>query len=483
MIDYTPPPTIKKFMLSKAFVRAIIGPFGSAKSTACVIALLKHAVEQEPDVNGIRPTRFALVRNTARMLADTTQKTVFEWVPPGQAGNFRKTVSIYDIAFPLPDGTRVETEWMFRALDGPEDIRNLLSLEVTGAWCNEYRELSPDVIVSLLGRLGRFPAKKRVHPTWYGLIMDSNPPDTSSYWYSFFEEGVSEQVRQMLEVITEGTGAPLAELFKQPSGLSPEAENIENLPKNYYQTLMAMNQDKSEEWVKVHVHGQYGYLKDGLAVYPRFTPGAHLAKESIRPLSDKPITIGLDFGLTPAAVFLQQDANDRWLVLGELISESAIGCERFMEKLTAHLIKTFPLTKEYDVWGDPAGMQRVQTDEKTCFQIVRSFGFVIRPGAALIETRLGSVRRVLARLDGMLIDPSALMLIRGFHGEYKYKRVRGAHGMYDDKPQKNAVSHVHDALNHTLGVFEGPAMEGRRPRRWGHAASVKTTKRRDFNVY
>lgn len=482
MIEYKPPPVTKKFINSEAFVSAILGPFGSGKSVGCVMNLLKRAIEQEPDARGVRPTRFAIIRNTSKMLIDTTQKTVFEWVPPGKAGQFKITRQTYDLDFLLEDGTRVKSEWLFRALDGPEDARNLLSLELTGAWINEYREMNPDIFVSLIGRVGRYPSKKTVPPTWSGVIMDSNPPPTSSYWYSFFEEGVSDEVQSVMDKITKKEGSKLAELFKQPSGLSPDAENIENLPDNYYETLLALNQDKSEEWVKVHVHGQYGHVQDGLPIYPKFDPAIHLAKEAIKPIKGKPISIGMDWGLDQSAVFVQQDAKGRWLILGELTTNNT-GTERFMELLIPHLKQTFPDNKVYEVWGDPAGQQRAQTDERTCFQVVRSHGFTIRPGAQSLEIRLGSVRRVLSRVGGVLIDPSCKMLIRGFHGEYKYRRIQGTEGRFDPKPEKNSVSHIHDALNHMMGIFEGPAMEGRTPRKWGTSRGNKPTKRRSFNVY
>lgn len=458
----------------------------SGKSAGCVMALLKHAMEQEPDSRGVRPTRFAVIRNTYRMLQDTTLKTVFEWIPPGAAGTWKATKSTYFINFQMADGTRVESEWLFRALDTPDDAKNLLSLELTGAWVNEYREMNSDVFINLLGRVGRYPAKnKTVPPTWYGVIMDTNPPATSSYWYSFFEEGLSEEVQALLDEVA--GGRPLAKLFKQPSGLADDAENIENLPPNYYATLLAMNQDKSPEWVKVHVHGEYGYVQDGLPVYPEFSAQVHVSDTPLNPLPGKKISIGMDFGLTPAAVMVQQNAHGQWLVHDEMVAEN-MGIERFAEKLLHFLRERFPDNKEYEVWADPAGQQRAQTDEKTCFQVLRAAGFTVRPGPSDLATRLGSVRRVLNRMvdgrPGMVIDPRAKTLVRGFQGEYRYRVIRGQTERYDEAPEKNAVSHVHDALNHMLGVFEGPAMQGRAPRKWGGAAAfAKPLKRGGFNVY
>ena len=59
----------------------------------------------------------------------------------------------------LPDGTYAHVEFLFRALDKPDDIKKLLSLEVTGGWLNEAREIPKAIMDILIGRLGRYPRK------------------------------------------------------------------------------------------------------------------------------------------------------------------------------------------------------------------------------------------------------------------------------------------------------------------------------------
>ena len=50
-------------------------------------------------------------------------------------------------------------EVIFLALDDPKDVRKLLSLELTGAWVNECRELPKAVIDGLTHRVGRYPTQ------------------------------------------------------------------------------------------------------------------------------------------------------------------------------------------------------------------------------------------------------------------------------------------------------------------------------------
>ena len=47
---------------------------------------------------------------------------------------------------------------LFLALDREEDVRKLLSLELTGAWINEAREIPKAIVDTLTGRVGRYPA-------------------------------------------------------------------------------------------------------------------------------------------------------------------------------------------------------------------------------------------------------------------------------------------------------------------------------------
>ena len=54
------------------------------------------------------------------------------------------------VKMPLEDGTTVEYEVLFRALDKPQDIKKLLSLELTGGFLNECREIPKQVLDMLI---------------------------------------------------------------------------------------------------------------------------------------------------------------------------------------------------------------------------------------------------------------------------------------------------------------------------------------------
>ena len=436
-IEYRAAPTLAKFHKSQAFVRGVMGPVGSGKSTACAWEMFRRLREQTPGPDGIRRSRWAVVRNTYRELTDTTLNTWRDWFE--EVGQWNNQDMTHRIKF-----ADVEAEIMFRALDRPQDVKKLLSLELTGAWVNEAREVPRAVVDMLQGRVGRYPSKRDGGPAWFGVIMDTNPPDNDHWWYRLFEEQAPKGWR----------------IFKQPSGRKPKAENVDNLPDGYYERLEA---GKDNEWIKVYVDGEYGFITEGRPVYPEFRDHLHVAPAPLETLSGEPVYVGIDFGLTPAAVFGQRDNRGRWRWIHELVTED-MGAVRFAELLQNDMAGRFQGC-EFQVWGDPAGEQRAQTDERTPFQILRARGLKARPAPTNDFTlRRESVAVPLSRLvdgePGLLVSPACQMLRKAMGGGYAYKRIQvSGDERFHDKPDKNQYSHVAEAAQYLmLGAGEGRAI-------------------------
>lgn len=431
-IDYTPTPVVKQFMASDAKMRVLMGPVGSGKSVGCSFEVVRRASEQEPNEQGIRKSRFAIVRQTARQLQDTTIKTFLDWFPPGPCGRFMRTTKTY--FFEVGD---VECEIMFRALDDADDVANLNSLELTGAWFNECRDIAPEIVDAMSKRVGRFPSKKDGGPTWHGMWGDTNPPTMDTWWYYQMEhidpkDGVSYNDNGW-------------DVFKQPSGRSIYAENIENLPEGYYDT-----QGRSEEYIRVFIDGEYGLSSAGKPVYKYFRPDYHMAKESLRPVINgmRPIVIGVDLGLTPAAVIGQQDARGRALILGEAVSFD-MGIQRFVRTILKPLLYEKFSGAPVVVVTDPAGVQRAQTDERSAVDIIKAEGFKVFPAKTNnISARINAVDDFLMRqVDGdsaFLMDPECTSLKAAMMGGYRYKKN------IDGAIEKNSHSHVAEALQYLM---------------------------------
>ena len=446
-IDYTPPPTGKAFMQSDAKMRTLMGPVGSGKSVTCSFEIVRRATMQEPNEQGIRKTRAAVVRETARQLQDTTIKTFLDWFPPGVCGTYMRTTKTY--FFKVGD---VECEVMFRALDDADDVANLNSLELTFTWFNECKDIHPEIVDAMSKRIGRFPSKKDGGPTWHGMWGDTNPPTMDTWWFYQMEhldpkDGVSENDNGW-------------DVFKQPSGRSTQAENIENLPENYYDT-----QGRSDEYIRTFIDGEYGLSLSGQPIYKYFRPDYHMGKETLRPIVNgvRPIVIGMDLGLTPAAVIGQQDPRGRVLILGEAVSFD-MGIQRFTRTILKPLIIEHWSGAPVIVVTDPAGIQRAQTDERSAVDIIKAEGLKVFPAKTNnISARISAVDDFLMRqVDGdsaFLVDPSCTNLKAAMMGGYRYHPKNGT-------IEKNKHSHVAEALQylmmHINTVGEGALLTQRR---------------------
>jgi hypothetical protein len=432
--DYADVPTVERFSESRKFIRGLMGPFGSGKSSGCVVEIVQWAARQHA-VEGVRRSRFAIVRNTYKQLADTSIKTWLEWLPDGVFGRYLKTDHTYLLQMPLDDGTAVEAEILFRALDRPEHVSNLLSLELTGAWVNEAREVPYAIIEALQGRVDRYPKRDKGGAVDPGILLDSNPPDTDSWWYELFEEKRPKN----------------AEIFKQPSGRSPRAENRRHLSPTYYENLA---EGKDSDFVKVYVDGLYGFVKDGRPVFPEYDDGAHCLE--VEPVPGRLIELGWDFGLTPACILTQQLPDGRWLVFDEVCGDY-IGFGTFAD-CVLELLEAQYAGFRHESYGDPSGdSSSAQTEDKaerTCFDILRGKGFQIAKGQQNLAMRLESVKYPLSHMVDsraqFVPHPRCKMLRKGFGGKYQFKRVQitGSAERYRDEPDKNEYSHPHDALQY-----------------------------------
>lgn len=429
---YTPPHSVVPFLTSGKFANFIVGPVGSTKTTAALIKIGYEATRVKACADGIRRSRVAVIRNTRQMLWDTTIPDFLKWYPDGEAGILERTNSRFTLKF-----ADVECEILFRGLDDANDVRRLLSLQLTFGVMDEFREINPDIYNALTGRLGRYPDKtmngvgacddsgKQIHKVWGA----TNPPDMDTFW----ETLLNEPPQNMHVTI-------------QPSGLSQEADWVQYLPEGYYENLC---EGKSDDWVDVYVHGKFGKSLSGQPVFRAFDRDTHVAEHTLNhiKLQTHPLIIGMDFGLTPACTINQVDAQGRLLTFADLVSEG-MGTLRFCrEKLKPLLANRFPGMNVLII-GDPAGQQRAQTDERSVFDILKSEGFrVIAAKSNSVVARVNAVDKFLTRTvdgkPGHLIDPSCTHLIAALRGGYRYK-IRTS-GEVDDKPEKNKYSHIADA--------------------------------------
>jgi hypothetical protein len=436
-ISFDAPATVGEFMRSDAFFRLIAGPVGSGKTTGCIFELLRRAIEQAPDpADGLRKTRFAIVRQTLEQLRMTVLKDIETWLQ----GIVRYKVSDKTIFVEVGD---VRSEWLLIPLEDPEDQRRLLSSQLTGAWMSEAIEINVDLVPALMGRLGRFPSKAQGGPTWFGAIADTNMPTEGSDWH------------KLMAIET----PPDWQIFIQPGGLEPLAENIDNLPggRQYYERLA---RGHSEDWVRRYVHAQYGNDPAGSAVFREsFKHHVHVVDE-IEPVPGHPIIIGQDFGRYPCSVITQMDHRGRLLVLDEILSED-IGLELHVQRALRPLLSSERyIGRSIYIVGDPAGNQRSTSYEETSFDLMKRMGLMGFPAPTNnIDRRLRSVEAfMLAMRDGgpgFLVDRSRCpTLIQAINGRYRYAKKKS--GQLAPLPEKlHPWSDLADALQYACLAIHG----------------------------
>lgn len=444
--EYHAEPTAVKFHQSTADVKYVEACVGSGKSTMCIMEILKLAMAQQPDDCNIRYSRWAIIRGTNPQLRSTTIKTFEMWVPPSVAPVVYSAPINAKMKQVLSDGTVLDVEFIFLALDQTADIEKLTSLELTGAYLNEGREIEFVHMETLKGRIDRFPQTKKdaqgntlYGPTSPVILIDSNPPMTTHWLYTLFSTG---EVPEGYEKFTQ----PPA-VFKDEEGawqLNPDAENLSHLPDKYYANQL---KGASDEYIKVMLAGEPGMTAQGKPVYGTYSSHKHLAKEILQPMRGLPVIIGFDFGLQPAAIFMQLSYK------GLRVLDECPASDESLEDFITEYVKPIVM-RRYPGYpligvGDPAGRGRSSLDKRTPFDVLMSAGLKAFPALTNNPiTRKETVEWFMRRDEGFIISAHCTFTAEAFAGGYVYKKQRNTSGRYSDRPDKNEYSHIMDACQY-----------------------------------
>lgn len=449
----------------------ITGPLGSGKTFTSCEKLFKIACEQKPDAQRVRKTRFYAIRNTYPDLLGTTVK---DWMDLfGDLGKYKGggiEPPSHKMLFGLPDRTYVKCELIFLALDRPQAIKKLRGAQATAFWLNEIKELPKSVIDMCDLRHGRYPSKMDGGPTWHGMIGDTNQVDQDHWLYELAE-------------ITRPNGWSF---FTQPGGvvrntegqwvMNLHAENIENLPDDYYEAGL---EGKEDEWIKVNLGNQYGSVSDGKPVYKEQWNDHIHVNDKILYIPDAPVVAGMDFGLTPAAIFGQMTPRGGVNILAELVSDG-MGINQFYTSVVKPFVQEHFTPATMITWvGDPSGNRRAETNEQTVFKELSDLGITAIAANTNDPTmRIEAVRYYLnLMVDGkpaFQVHPRCTFIRKGFNGNYKFRRIQViGEEKYMNVPDKNMYSHPHDALQYLMMHYRGDITASKpfkRPKdttRWG----------------
>jgi len=448
-----------------------MGPIGSGKSSACILDLWWRACCQQP-YNGIRETKWIVIRNTYPDLLHTTFALWQEWVPQELYTATMGAPIKVRLRHPLPDGTEVRADLLFVALDRPEDVPKLKSFNATGVWINEAVEIDRSVFDMALGRCDRFPPMRYGGATYPTLIMDTNPPDDEHWYYELAElirpEGYRffRQPPALLRVPSTTPG--IQDAWVPNEGQDPNwgpAENVRHHKRGFDYWLRQVP-GKDAEWLKVYIEGNYGSVMHGKPVYPEFRDDWHTAKEDLRPYPQSPILLGWDFGRMPAVVVCQYTPQGNFRVIDEKMGEDC-SVTAFVQDIARPYIRTRygDLTQTISRC-DPAGKSRDQITNATCLEILDAAGFQsdIATTNSFFPRREAVAKLLLRAVDGrplFQLSPRCAILRKGFRGGYCFSKLsRGFGPTHSAEPEKNLYSHPHDALQYIALYVAGASLHG-----------------------
>lgn len=479
---YNAPSTISNMLQSDAFGRLIWGPVGSGKTTGCIVEAARRMAQQAPSpIDGKRYTRFAIIRQSLKDAKATVLKDVRSWF--GTIADWRVSESTLYLEY-----GDVVSEWPFIPLDEPDDVKRLLSLQLTGAYINECIETDLNLLSDIAGRVGRFPKDDEGTCTWSGIWADTNAPIIGTPWATFIENP-----------------PPDWQVFHQPGGLEPNAENLAHLNqtpetillpeddprrqkqgRGYYERLMRVG---TPDYIRRYVNSEFGRDPEGTAVFAEsFKIHYHVSPTELTPVYGRMLLVGQDFGRNPWSLICQLDHNGRLLVLEEVPGKGPTGESVGLEQhcttnLIPRLISERYAGRPVGLIGDPSGQAKDSLFELNSFDLIKHCGLNAEPAPTNdLDPRLRGVESFLVRNAGggpaILIDGTRCpTLVAAMNGQYKFAvRPDNSGGQFvKDVPEKlHPWSDVADCLQYVClvagnaGAYSwvmGRIMSRMRPRR------------------
>lgn len=478
VLRYEASPTLARFHASTKFIRVVRGPAGSGKSVGCVFELLRLALIQRPQADGVRRSRFLVIRNTMPELKRTTIRTIADWLEPlGLVVNKQEMTGVLQCDLSIGGEPRkIEAEFVFASCDDEKRSRQFKSLEMTAVYFNELSEIPRAAFDDASRSAGRYPSKKDGGPVQPSLIADTNACDTDHWLYEMAE------VNRPTDF----------EMFVQPAAFTPQrrpngqtlwlpnprAENIQHIEggHDYYRRMMV---GKKDRWIRVFVGNQYGDVSDGRPVHPRFSD-LHV-RERIAPMRAVGLRLGWDYGRTPACIIGQVTAEGQLRIIREVVTPKdhpgwalkTFALEAVLPVLRSDEFSGIPVIQST---GDPAGASGGQAEEVSCEDVLAELG--IPTMSAPTNDPLARIECVDQLIDARTSSGEPMLLVsatgaptvrQGFEGRYKLQRVRiDGRDAYRDAAVKNHWSHCMDATQYlALGanaevvIAHGPQVESR----------------------
>jgi len=445
-VDFTrsPGPIADRYLLSSVPVGVIVGPRGSAKTTVTFKKVVYEGQGIRPGADGVRRYAVSVWREKYTNIWDAAISSWWKLFPadlPGSKWNGSKPHPATHVLCFNDEFGPIEIIVRFRAFGDQANSDDTLGNESTDVLLNQIDTLPEKLFMWLGAVVGRDPPRELLYPEMpadfvYGKIYgDMNAPSPLSWLYRDFYEKTK----------------PGYVLFNQPGGLDPDAENIHVVGRGYYHNLMKLY---PKWWVNINVHNRPGFRMDTDSPFanedgPLWDDRAMLATETLVPDPNLPVLIGEDGGLTPAACYMQEMPDGQVRIYAEVPLERG-GMKELSERMATLEAQRFK-DCEFDDYCDPSMKSGEDTaDGSDRKKLSKYLGREVNLARTNnLDSRHQAIKDKMVIKAGkpmILLDPSCVVLRRGFNGSYRYHQIKNQGATDRGSIAKDFSTHIMDAL-------------------------------------
>ena len=226
-VSYSPPGAeLARFLKSDARLRAVIGPVYAGRKSAAVYDILQRCVRFSKQ----RAWRWVAVRQRRDEIEAHTLRTLQHWIRDGAYDEKKRR---WGYLFDLGDGVKRTLEIDFLAVEEGVDRRRLPTIEASAVWLDDARNLPEGVLEDCRLIVGRYPGGLDGGCLWRGIVCTSRMP-APGHWL---------------------VSRPDVELYRQPGGRSPQAENLQHLAKRGF-SYQRLAEDENPDWVRRNIDAE-----------------------------------------------------------------------------------------------------------------------------------------------------------------------------------------------------------------------------------
>lgn len=458
-LDYTPSPTIRRFIMSTAFYNVCCSSRGGGKTTGALMRTIVHAMDHE---ERYRPLKWACVRDTRKNLGLTTARTIREWCPEPYAhwrgkAEEPESCTIYIKSKPV-------VTFDFFGVNSPADLDRFQSYEASGGiWIEEpapaatnTEYISSGIAESVLAMA---VTSVRGAP-WPSIQITMNPPSADHWTAQLWQLPGYEAMGEIEEEMPEDQRRAREDIRSQSAVfMVPPTENAAEKKTPGYternrQILLATGRT---DMLARLVEGRIGYAQIGERVTPEFN-ASHIA-HGMHVLAHTPIQFFYDFGLSPTCIATQISPQGYWLIY-KVFQAQNVGMKQLIQQQIQPWLASHPEITHWSHGGGPEAVEREQSnsEESAMRTIIQLLGGAYRAGPVSWAARRDAVHDALTRTPGGIpwvrVDAKgAALLVRCLDGGWAYPVDNAGHVRREKPDKRNRFDHIGDAFAHGCALL------------------------------